>query len=340
MTRTAGARGSEPPIRVAVGVIEDPAGRVLIAERAAGQSHAGLWEFPGGKLDGTESSRDALERELWEELGIRELIARPFMSIPWTYADKRVHLEVFKVSAWQGVPHGREGQAVQWVVRDELQEWPLPAANRGIVQALRLPNRYLITPEPGDPESFLHQLEIALRDDIKLLQFRAKGLTRTAWLALGQRTLALAAAANVRVLVNANPADAAALGASGLHLTSERLMRLQARPEGFDWCAASCHNLEELQHAAALQLDFIVLGPVLATLSHPAIPGLGWQRVAPMVAASPVPVYLLGGLASHDLDTAMGLGAQGVAAIRAWWPGMSRETQAPAHPSSLRSTQP
>lgn len=320
MTDREGDRNSGQPVRVAVGVIEDPIGRVLIAERAAGPSHAVLWEFPGGKLDGGESSPAALERELWEELGIHNLIAKPLMCIPWTYPERRVLLEVFKVSAWQGVPHGREGQAVQWVAREQLMHWPFPAANRGIVQALRLPERYLVTPEPSDPNTFLDQLDLALRDDIKLIQYRAKGLESESWMALGRRTLALAEAAKVVVMVNASPGDAAALGASGLHLTSERLMRLLARPGGFEWCAASCHSLEEVQHAADLGLDFIVVGPVLPTPSHPAMPELGWKQAAQLVAASPLPVFLIGGLDSQDLETATGVGAQGLAAIRAWWP--------------------
>ena len=84
-------------------------------------------------------------------------------------------------------------------------------------------------------------------------------------------------------------------------------------------CAASCHDEAELARAAALGLDFAVLGPVASTPSHPGAAPLGWTRVAELLRATPLPVYALGGLERADLDVAIDHGAHGVALRRAAW---------------------
>jgi 8-oxo-dGTP diphosphatase len=93
-------------------------------------------------------------------------------------------------------------------------------------------------------------------------------------------------------------------------------MRTASRP-AFPLVAASCHNRNELDHAAALGLDCAVLGPVGATASHPGQPCLGWPAFAQLVAKLPLPVYALGGMMRGDLVAAQMAGAQGIAAIRA-----------------------
>jgi 8-oxo-dGTP diphosphatase len=82
--------------------------------------------------------------------------------------------------------------------------------------------------------------------------------------------------------------------------------------------AASCHNQQELQHAQAIGVDFVVLAPVLKTQSHPDTPPLGWARFAELVENCVVPVYALGGMTMHDVVKARQAGGQGIAAIRAF----------------------
>ena len=107
------------------------------------------------------------------------------------------------------------------------------------------------------------------------------------------------------------------LGADGVHLTGPQLMTLPERPDQeYGWCGASCHNVEELDQAEKLGLDFVVLGPVLPTLSHPGIKPLGWQKFAALIRHYPLPVYALGGLKLDDLVVAQELGAHGVAMMR------------------------
>jgi len=121
-------------VKVAAGVIERD-GHVLLAQRAAQAHQGGLWEFPGGKLEPDETPAQALARELLEELGIQVTQSHPLIEVAHDYGDKRVRLFVFVVSAFQGQPHGVEGQPLAWVAAKSLPEYAFPAANLPIVQA-------------------------------------------------------------------------------------------------------------------------------------------------------------------------------------------------------------
>jgi 8-oxo-dGTP diphosphatase len=132
------------PVHVAVGVIVDEAGRILITRRAASTHQGGLWEFPGGKVEPGESVQEALARELYEELGIRiGPAAIPLLEIQHSYADKAVLLDVWVVSEFSGCAQGREGQPLAWVVPSEFDSYDFPAANVSIIEAVK--KRY-----PGD----------------------------------------------------------------------------------------------------------------------------------------------------------------------------------------------
>ncbi|MEK7844557.1 MAG: thiamine phosphate synthase, partial [Pseudomonadota bacterium] len=101
------------------------------------------------------------------------------------------------------------------------------------------------------------------------------------------------------------------------HFTSSQLMALSCRPDlEYGWCGASCHNLEELFMAEQLGLDFVVLGPVQPTLSHPELSPLGWRKLASLIRDYSLPVYALGGLRREDLPIAQEMGAHGIAMMR------------------------
>lgn len=121
---------------VAAGILRDGAGRVLITERLCDGPFDGLWEFPGGKINGHETVVEALQRELAEELGIEVTELRPFMELHHEYPDRIVDLEFFLVSAWRGEPEGLEGQGVRWVAIDELDERELLPADAPVIERL------------------------------------------------------------------------------------------------------------------------------------------------------------------------------------------------------------
>jgi 8-oxo-dGTP diphosphatase len=100
--------------------------------------------------------------------------------------------------------------------------------------------------------------------------------------------------------------------AHGVHLTSTALMAAGSRPASA-LVGASCHEARELDHAAALGVDYVIIGPVKATASHPHASAIGWQRFAELVRDRPMPAYAIGGLARTDLRAARENGAHGIA---------------------------
>jgi 8-oxo-dGTP diphosphatase len=102
------------PIDVAVGILMQPNGDVLLGQRPDGKPYAGYWEFPGGKLERGESIVDALRRELREELGIDILAADPWCCVEYVYPHAHVRLHFYISRAWHGEPQGLEGQAFSW----------------------------------------------------------------------------------------------------------------------------------------------------------------------------------------------------------------------------------
>ncbi|MBA3494150.1 MAG: 8-oxo-dGTP diphosphatase MutT, partial [Gammaproteobacteria bacterium] len=129
-----------------MGVIVNEQGEVLVSKRKATAFHGGFWEFPGGKVEPGERVTQALERELFEELGITIFSYRPFIQVQHSYQDREVFLDCWRVEQWRGIAHGREGQAITWSGTADLDEKTFPEANKPIITALRLPPLYLISP--------------------------------------------------------------------------------------------------------------------------------------------------------------------------------------------------
>lgn len=122
---------------VAAGILCDPEGRVLIAERLGDGPFHGLWEFPGGKIGDGETALEALARELAEELGIEITSCASFMNLRHEYEDRIVTIEFFIVSDWELDPVGREGQALRWVPRQQLDAGELLPADVPVIEALQ-----------------------------------------------------------------------------------------------------------------------------------------------------------------------------------------------------------
>ncbi|MCW8907453.1 MAG: Nudix family hydrolase [Sedimenticola sp.] len=308
-------------IPVAVAVIQDGRGRVLLTRRAQGSHQGGLWEFPGGKLEPGESLAQALKREIREELGIEVSAHQPLITINHDYTDRRVRLEVHRVLDYQGVPSGLEGQPLAWVSPSDLKHYPMPAADRPVCNALRLPETYMITGDNADNlERFLAQLADAIDRGERLVQLRVPGLEDDRYRELARVVQHYCAERSVTLLLNAPLSLVHDLDADGIHLNSRQLMTLSERPLTRDkWVAASCHSLEELRQALAIGVDFCVLSPVLPTASHPDAEILGWDRFEQWVDQVNVPVYALGGMTATEIQTARSRGGQGVAAIRGLW---------------------
>lgn len=309
-------------LHVVVAVIKE-SGRVLIAKRPSSAHQGDLWEFPGGKIEPGESSEQALERELREEVGITVTQYRPLIRIPYDYPERKVLLDVWLVSEFQGTPYGAEGQELRWINIEMLHHPHFPAANGPIILAAWLPEQYLITPEPGSYaawDQFLEALQRSLDRGLKMVQFRAKTLNERDYNQLAAEVIRVCQQAGSRVLLNSTPGVVHKLNADGIHVNSVELRSLSSRPLPQNMLVGtSCHNLAELEKARAIACDFAVLGPVLKTATHPEASPLGWRKFAELVERASLPVYALGGVGAQDCMRAWQHGAQGVAAIRAFW---------------------
>ncbi|ASK34850.1 NUDIX hydrolase [Alcanivorax sp. N3-2A] len=304
---------SLPEIVVVAGIIRDAQGRLCLSRRPEHKHQGGLWEFPGGKVEAGEALGDALARELDEELGLRDLVSTPFMSVEHAYPDLRVVLHFREVRAWSGEPHGREGQPVEWVPLQQVSERSLPAANRPVAAALRLPRELVVLPDGLGSAALLSGLAsldparqgIYLRhagEQLRGLAARCHELGLRFWIA--------------------DDADLARrLDAFGLHLTAPVLMAHTQRPAFEGMISAACHDRAQIQQAVNVGAHMATLSPVRRTASHPGATPLGWPGFQDLVREQPLVFYALGGVAPDDLALAREHGAFGVAGIRAFWPG-------------------
>ncbi|MBP9218310.1 MAG: Nudix family hydrolase [Sterolibacterium sp.] len=315
---------------VAAAVLLREDGSFLLGRRPAGTFYAGYWEFPGGKVEAGETPYAALVRELDEELGIRvtdEAPAAPWLVREHVYEHAHVRLHFFRIRHWQGEVRDLQHDALSWQSPAAVDVRPLLPANAPVLAALRLPEVYAIT-QAGvlGMARQLVLLERALARGVRLIQLREPVLTAEERLEFALSAVQICHQYGARLLVNDDAELARRCAADGLHLPARRLQALDQRPD-FPLLAASCHDAEELAQAARLGVDFAVLGPVQATVSHPGQAGLGWAQCAALLHHSSLPVYALGGLSPADLPQAWQVGAHGIAAIRAiWQSGQATET--------------
>lgn len=306
-------------VHVAVGVVENTQGKVLIALRSPNQHQGDLWEFPGGKVEAGEPVAATLARELVEELGIVVLDSEPLIQITHSYPDKTVLLDVYKVRRFSGVAQGKEGQPLRWVKRDQLGDYSFPLANQGIVAALRLPERMAIAPDFATPQDAEGSLQRAFAKQAGGVYFRAHHSGSALSLDGLSAAFAICRDAQVPFVVN-QALLPMARGAAGLHLSARELMTFKERPANSDlWLGASCHDWRELRMAQELGVDYAFLSPIKETESHPGARPIGWNQFAEWVAAVPFPVFALGGMSPDDQLAAKRCGAQGIAGIGAFF---------------------
>ncbi len=301
-------------LHVAVGVLRDKSGRVLIALRHDTAYQGGLWEFPGGKVEAGESVEQALFRELKEELNISVQKVAPLIRVRHQYSDLKVHLDVWTILDFSGEVMGSEGQRIQWVFPDQLTGYSFPEANNPIVSAVRLADEYAIL-NSTEEDDLAEQLNIILDRGVKLIQARIKLLPEDAVTHFFEWAMPLCQEKGVQLLVNSAVNGAKKVNADGIHLTGVDLLALKTKPENYAWVAASCHNLIELQHAESIGVDFVVLAPVLSTKTHPCTKPLGWAKFQQLTEMTNLPVFALGGLKKTDKVDAKMAGAQGIAGI-------------------------
>jgi len=303
-------------VEVVAAVIERRDGHFLLAQRPPGKIYAGWWEFPGGKVEAGERHQDALARELHEELGIDPVESYPWVTRVHSYEHATVRLNFFRVKAWRGDPHPREGQSIRWQAPGLQTVEPMLPANAPVLAALILPQTYAITDAQHLGTGLqLARLEARLHSGLRLVGVREPGMDAEQRALFTADVIAMAHAFGARVIVKPGGEHS---HADGVHYSARDLLALTERPRG-RIVGASCHTCEELDHAIRLELDFAVVGPVMPTPSHPGAPTLGWGGFARIAGGSGIPVYAIGGLGDEDRMAAWNAGAHGIAMISAAW---------------------
>jgi 8-oxo-dGTP diphosphatase len=315
MTSAATAR----PVEVVAAVIVQPDGRFLLAQRPPGKVYAGYWEFPGGKVEPGEPAVEALKRELHEELGILVMRACRWITREYIYPHAHVRLHFFRVLSWEGELHAREGQAFVWQRVSAIDVAPVLPANGPILRGLALPPVLAITDASRRGErELLERLDGALERGLRMVMVREKEMAPERRRLFAADVLGRCRRLGALTVINSDEELAHDLDADGVHLTAAQLLQQPRRPEAV-WCGASCHDERELQRAVELSLDYVVLGPVLKTASHPDAAPIGWERFEAMTRGFALPVYALGGMTLQHFDAACNAGAHGIAMMRGAW---------------------
>jgi len=312
------------PVHVAVGIITRN-NRVCVTQRHMHQHQGGKWEFPGGKVELGETASGALTRELKEELGINVSAAEPLLTLNYRYPDKHVLLDVWHISAFSGQATALEGQGLQWQAINTLDAALFPAANRAIIQALTLSAHYVITGSFNNPDDFTTKFQRCLSQGQRLIQLRANDLSADEYRNYARLAIRLCRDYDdnetpPQLILNSSIENVELCDADGVHLNSTQLMKLHSRPlTNEKLVGASVHNYEQLRRACDIEVDFVVIAPVLPTTSHPQAHPLGWETLQQLTKASSVLVYALGGMQKSSLAIARQHGAFGIAGISGFW---------------------
>lgn len=125
-----------PIIQAVVGIVRRD-NTILVSQRPSGKPYSGYWEFPGGKIEAREQGKEAVIRELHEELGIKVTLAKPWFTHSHTYPDKKVLLEIWLIEEFEGEPESKEQQALRWVTLEEMQTLHLLEGNWAILEKIK-----------------------------------------------------------------------------------------------------------------------------------------------------------------------------------------------------------
>jgi 8-oxo-dGTP diphosphatase len=304
-------------IRAVVGIIRNKNGEILIAERQTHQFKAGFWELSGGKIETGETSKQAIVRELSEELGIHITALSFFSSMVHDYADRRVALEIFTIEQYTNIPKGIEGQKIAWVTLQEIHCYKLLPTMNAIISRLILPSRYWITPAENHTSStWMDKFNTQLSRGIQLIQLRSKTRLSADFVV---KIYQKCQQQNVKLLLNLPHKTFTEVYCDGWHLTTKEMMALKKTPFVENKLfGVSAHTMAEAKCAQDIGASFVSISPVQYTQTHPNTPAIGWAVATEVVQALNIPVYFLGGMRLEDLAKSQQLGAQGIAGVSAF----------------------
>jgi 8-oxo-dGTP diphosphatase len=308
-------------MHVMAGLLINADGRVLLAERPQGKHLGGFWEFPGGKVEPGELPLAALARELREELGIELRSAQPLIRVLWTYHDRRLLLDAWRVDRWDEAPQSLEGQALQWWEPAKIDPVILTPADRPILQALRLPSGYALTPADitvDRRDEWVERIHLAISTGTRLLQLHLPLWPTESVRELAAALLPVASSYGATLLLHDDIEGALALGI-GVHLSTRQMLEVTERV--LPWqqvISVSCHDTAQLAKATDIRADFAVLSP--AVTGHVDASSMDWPHFQSLAEEASLPVYTMGAFSAKYLIEAKRNGGQGVAGVNEFWP--------------------
>ena len=304
---------------IAIGVVINEMGKVLVSRREKDVHMPEVWEFPGGKLETGESFKQALRREIQEETGVEVKRCNKIVDFNFSYDDRHLHFQVFTVYARSEQVSVNEKQKIMWLDQHDLSSMEFPPANKIIINAICMPQAYMIADHSVIGDSLAEKVHANLEQGIKQIQFRAPSMNKQRYLSMAAELYDSCHKHGARLILNCDIDWYLDSLADGLHLTSQRLeymYKTGADHADIEIYSASCHSSEELDYANAINVSSVLIGPVLHTHSHPHARPLGWARFSSLCTQANMPAYAVGGLGKKDIPTARVNGAQGIAGIR------------------------
>ena len=302
--------------QISLGIIKNSLGQILLAERPSGKHLSGYWEFPGGKVESGESFKMTLRRELLEEIDINVEAVKKIFEYRYRYPDRELHFQVFEVLKYSNEVKALESQNFQWVNECDIHKQKLPPANIALMNALKLPDLYMITYYRANKEELYAYVKSQLLAGVSLVQFRAPQLNKSQYITQAVELCNLCDEYGGKLISNCELSWVDEIQPHGVHLSSARLQEASQHSDSGYYFSASCHDEREIMLANQLNVDCVLVGAVNVTRSHPDNLALGWNNFQRLCGLANIPVYALGGLVKDDLMRAKLSGAQGVAGIR------------------------
>lgn len=301
-------------IKVSAGILIKK-NKILLTQRLKTQSYPYYWEFPGGKKKEHESYFNCLKRELYEEIGIQVKEAKKWIERRYVRDGVNIKIIFYIVHSWSGKVLTNEVNDYRWIdpkAKVEILKKILPK-NKYLLKALRLPSFYLIS----NFDEIKDKIKKLNLNQEAFLQIREKKLNKEDLEFIYESVKDKNKLTLIQNIDNKNQLKQV----KNIHLPSKYLKfkTINKIKNKYQIIGVSVHNIKELKLAEALEVDYILVGPVLKTKSHEKVKPIGWKKFSEIANMSDIPVYALGGMCFHHLASALKNGAVGISSKSKLW---------------------
>ncbi len=299
-------------IKCSIAILENNNQSYLFSKRKK-SPYIDYFEFPGGKLKDNEKPYDGLLRECTEEIGITITDAEYVNTITQHYLDFDVILYIFKINSYDGVIKAEENQEILFLNPYQMTHKFLQSTFR-ILKLLKL-YRNIIISEVGHQKISSDILNIK---NNYILRIRSFDYTKDEYTKIISEASVVCEKESIQLIIDHPFEYSAPLYFSGIHYTSSYLSEVKKIDESRYFLSASCHNLEEVSIANNLNLDFIIVSPVLKS-KYIKQKCLGWKDFKKISEYANMPTFALGGIKPQDLPISINNSGYGVSGITNFW---------------------